>query len=404
MEPKKAPALRFKGFSADWESQKISDITTSYSGGTPTVSVKEYYDGEIPFIRSAEINSEKTELFITEEGLNNSSARLVEKGDILYALYGATSGEVGRSRIDGAINQAILAIKPLKNYDADYLTYWLQKSKRNIVATYLQGGQGNLSASIVKDLIIDSPDYNEQQKIGELLRQVDGLIAAERERGEQLRRLRRALLDRLFPAPGTAYPALRLKTFTAPWQQRKLGDIADKVTTKNIGTQYVETFTNSAEHGIISQRDFFDHDVSNIEKIGGYYVVENDDFVYNPRISTQAPVGPIRRNKLGRTGVISPLYTVFKAHDICFDYLEWYFKTSSWHAYMKFNGDSGARSDRFSIKDDLFFAMPIPFPELAEQNQIAALLTSFDRRIALAEQRLEHLSHLKSACLQRLFI
>ena len=104
-------------------------MSESYSGGTPSVGVKEYYGGQIPFIRSAEINSEITELFLTEEGLKNSSARLVAVGDILYALYGATSGEVGRARLKGAINQAILAIKPHTDYDSEYLAQWLRKSK-----------------------------------------------------------------------------------------------------------------------------------------------------------------------------------------------------------------------------------------------------------------------------------
>ena len=84
-------------------------------------------------------------------------------------------------------------------------------------------------------------------------------------------------------------PQLRFSEFTDDWEQRKLKDIANKVTTKNSGTLYVETLTNSAEFGIISQKDFFDHNISNLENIDGYYIVENNDFVYNPRISTTAP-------------------------------------------------------------------------------------------------------------------
>lgn len=167
-----------------------------------------------------------------------------------------------------------------------------------------------------------------------------------------------------------------------------MGTIADKVTTKNIGTQYIETLTNSAEFGIISQRDFFDHDVSNMENIDGYYIVEDDSFVYNPRISTSAPVGPINRNKLGRTGVMSPLYTVFKTHDVDSEYLEWFFKSTCWHAFMKFNGDSGARSDRFSIKDAVFFEMPIPIPDIDEQRKIGKYMTKLDNLITL--QQREH--------------
>ena len=172
----KTPKIRFDDFTDDWEQRKLGEISNSFSGGTPSVSVKEYYNGSIPFIRSAEINSDSTELFITENGLNNSSARLVNQGDILYAMYGATSGEVGRSKQKGAINQAILAIIPQEGYDSEFITQWLKKNKKSIVATYLQGGQGNLSARIVKNLIVDYPKYIEQQKIGQYFQRLDHLI------------------------------------------------------------------------------------------------------------------------------------------------------------------------------------------------------------------------------------
>ena len=181
-------------------------------------------------------------------------------------------------------------------------------------------------------------------------------------------------------------PAIRFKGFSDAWEQRKLSEITDKVTEKNAGLQYVETFTNSAEFGIISQRDFFDHDIAKLGSLDGYYIVKNEDFVYNPRISTSAPVGPINRNKLGRTGVMSPLYTVFRPHDIDTTYLEYFFKCGYWHSFMNFNGDSGARSDRFSIRDNVFFQMPIPIPDIDEQRKIGELLTCLDNLITLHQR------------------
>ena len=154
----------------------MGEVSESYSGGTPSVGNKSYYGGSIPFIRSAEINSESTELFLTEEGLKNSSARMVSKGDILYALYGATSGETGRSRINGAINQAILAILPHDGYDSEFLMQWLRKSKQNITDIYLQGGQGNLSGAIVKALEVNFPSLAEQRQIGNYFQSIDNLI------------------------------------------------------------------------------------------------------------------------------------------------------------------------------------------------------------------------------------
>ena len=166
-----------------------------------------------------------------------------------------------------------------------------------------------------------------------------------------------------------------------------MGKVADKVTEKNSGLQYLETLTNSAEFGIISQRDFFDHEISKTTSLGGYYIVRSEDFVYNPRISVTAPVGPINRNKLGRTGVMSPLYTVFRPHDVDTTYLEHFFKSSCWHSFMNFNGDSGARSDRFSIKDNVFFEMPIPTPDIEEQWQIGECLTHLDHLITLHQRK-----------------
>ncbi|CDC84688.1 type I restriction-modification system specificity subunit [Erysipelotrichaceae bacterium CAG:64] len=197
-DEEKVPKIRFYGFTDDWEQRKLGDITESYSGGTPTAGKKEYYDGNIPFIRSGEISSDKTELFISEEGLNRSSAKMVKIGDILYALYGATSGEVSISKLKGAINQAILAIQPHQNYDSQFLMQWLRKSKENIIGTYLQGGQGNLSGNIVKELIIDIPTYEEQKEIGAYLKKLDHLITLHQRKCDELKNMKKFMLQNMF--------------------------------------------------------------------------------------------------------------------------------------------------------------------------------------------------------------
>ena len=140
-----------------------------------------------------------------------------------------------------------------------------------------------------------------------------------------------------------------------------------------------------------------------MSSLGGYYIVRNEDFVYNPRISTSAPVGPINRNKLGRTGVMSPLYTVFRPHDVDTTYLEYFFKSKYWNSFMNFNGDSGARSDRFSIKDSVFFEMPIPLPYIEEQRKIGEHLTQLDRLITLHQQKITLLTKLKKTMLEKMF-
>ena len=187
------PGIRFPGFTGAWEQRKLGDVSESYSGGTPSVGNKSYYGGSIPFIRSAEINSESTELFLTEEGLSNSSARMVSKGDILYALYGATSGEAGRSHINGAINQAILAILPHDGYDSEFLMQWLRKSKQSIIDVYLQGGQGNLSGAIVKALEVNFPSLAEQRQIGNYFQSLDHLITLHQRELEKTKTYKKTL-------------------------------------------------------------------------------------------------------------------------------------------------------------------------------------------------------------------
>ncbi|WOX37384.1 restriction endonuclease subunit S [Ligilactobacillus salivarius] len=188
------------------------------------------------------------------------------------------------------------------------------------------------------------------------------------------------------------------------WERKKLGDVAEKVIQKNNNNAFKNVLTNSAEHGIISQRDFFERNIANKNNISTYYIVQNDDFVYNPRISNSAPYGPINRNKTGYTGIISPLYYVFRVLGINTAFIEWYFKTTCWHKFMYQHGDSGARSDRFSIKDNELKKLPIKLPaDDTEQEKIAKTLNSLNNTIQLHERKCEELTLIKKALLQKLF-
>lgn len=198
-------------------------------------------------------------------------------------------------------------------------------------------------------------------------------------------------------------PLIRFAGFAGDWEERKLGDVSEKVTEKNKNNIYTETLTNSAEFGIINQRDFFDKDISNEKNLNGYYVVRPDDFVYNPRISNFAPVGPIKRNKLGRTGVMSPLYYVFRTHNVDVTYLEKYFSSDGWQIFMKLNGDSGARADRFAIKDSVFREMPIPIPSIKEQTKIGVFFDNLDNLITLQQRQLDKLAIVKKTMLEKMF-
>ena len=373
-----APAIRFKGFSDAWEQRKVSDLAEkTYGGGTPTTSNEAYWNGDIPWIQSSDVVDGKLlgvepRKWITQDGLNNSAAQLIP-GNSIAIITRVGVGKLAFMPYSYATSQDFLSLSKL-NAEPFFTVYACYKK----LQSELNAVQGTSIKGITKDELLAKsimvPQYAEQRQIGAFFKQLDHLITLHQRKCANL------------CSPSQVVFSLLFATSTFSWEQRKLSEITDKVTEKNAGLQYVETFTNSAEFGIISQRDFFDHDIAKLGSLDGYYIVKNEDFVYNPRISTSAPVGPINRNKLGRTGVMSPLYTVFRPHDIDTTYLEYFFKCGYWHSFMNFNGDSGARSDRFSIRDNVFFQMPIPIPDIDEQRKIGELLTCLDNLITLHQR------------------
>lgn len=237
-DKKYTPSLRFPEFNSapGWIILPIGDVADTFSGGTPSAGNSDYYGGTIPFIRSGEIACEKTALSLTEYGLSNSAAKMVKKGTLLYALYGATSGNVAISKIDGAINQAILAIIPKDDkYNNYFIYYFLEYQKPFVLSKYLQGGQGNLSAAIINSIPIAIPcncdgtiSCEEQAKVVDTLLSLDNFIAATKSKLEQLKEHKRGLMQRLFPAKGKTVPELRFTEFRndGEWEIKKLRDIA----------------------------------------------------------------------------------------------------------------------------------------------------------------------------------
>ena len=278
-----------------------------------------------------------------------------------------------------------------KLYNLKYIYYYLQKHISLIEWAFRGASIKHPQMEDILSIKIPVCDITTQNQIVSILSELDNKIEQQNQIIDKFKKIKQSFLELLFPQ-NTDIPQLRFNSFTDTWEQRKLSDISKKISEKNTKSEISETFTNSAEYGIISQRDFFDRNITNAENINTYYIVRNEDFVYNPRISTSAPCGPINRNRLNRTGVMSPLYTVFRTKNIDTLYLEWFFKTPHWYPYMYLNGDTGARSDRFSIKDETFFNMPIPFPNDEEQKKIGTFLETLDNLITLHQHKPFHLN------------
>lgn len=198
-------------------------------------------------------------------------------------------------------------------------------------------------------------------------------------------------------------PKLRFPEFSKSyWGITRLNVLADKITERNKDDSIKRVFTNSATEGVIDQEEYFDRNIANKNNLTNYFVVEKGDYVYNPRISTTAPVGPISKNKLG-IGVMSPLYTVFRFRNKENDFYEHFFLTNLWHVYIKNLSNTGARHDRITISVDNFMKMPLPYASPEEQQKIADCLSSIDDLIDAESRKLKVLEKYKKGLMQKLF-
>lgn len=395
MEPK----IRFKGFEGEWKTSTIGDFTTSFSGGTPTAGASEFYGGNIPFIRSGEIHESKTELFLTEAGLNNSSAKVVEKGTLLYALYGATSGEVGISKIKGAINQAILAIYPNKTVDKRFLANYLQSHKQKIVGELLQGGQGNLSGALVKSISVTYPNNREQQTISDYVDSLDSQISASTSRLASLKQMKAASLQAMFPQEGETVPKIRFKGFEGEWKKVKFSELYERASIKNdlsFGTDKIISVANM--YFIKNSRQVDD------DYLRSYNIMRLGDIAFEGNKSKNFAHGRLVENTIG-DGIVSHVFIVMKPISKNYDLNFWKYYINN----ENIMGNILVRSTKSStmmtdlVVDD-FLKESILVPSYEEQIEIGKILTSLDRQISLQSQRLEKLKQIKSACLDKMFV
>ena len=382
------PEIRFKGYTDEWEQRKLGEITESYSGGTPTAGKKEYYDGNIPFIRSGEISSDKTELFISDEGLNNSSAKMVKTGDILYALYGATSGEVSISKLKGAINQAILAIRPYQNYDSQFLMQWLRKSKETIIGTYLQGGQGNLSGNIVKELLVDVPTSEEQKQIGNYFSNLDSLITLHQRKCDGVKSLKKYMLQKMFPQNEQKVPEIRFEGFTEAWEQRKLDDVVEFLDTMRKPLEGAKRASGPYPYygasGIVDYVDgyLFDEELVLLSEDGANITDRNYPvcFLASGKYWVNNHAHVLRTKKENENNFIC---NSLERKD--------YTQYNTGMAMPKLNKETCRK-------------IPVLCPAFEEQQKIGDYLESIDNLITLHQQKCEELKKIKKFMLQKMFV
>ena len=277
--------------------------------------------------------------------------------------------------------------------------FYAYQHKSLLNAITRQGaGRFKLTKEALEKLLVQYPSLGEQEKIIDVIAVQDKTIELKEKLLLEKQRQKKYLMQQLLTGKK------RLLGFEEKWHYVPLGKISKKQKQKNKQFAYSLVLSNSAQHGILPQTEQFDKEIANEERIDGYYIVHDGFFVYNPRISVTAPCGPINRNETGKTGVMSPLYTVFSVESELLDkdFLKQYFGSTCWHRHMKSVANYGARHDRMSISGEDFFLMPIPVPSVNEQHAITNVLNAADREIELLRQNLEQEKQKKKALMQLL--
>ena len=372
------PQLRFSEFTDEWQMKKLGSFSKTFSGGTPTSTNPSFYNGNIPFIKSGEIAKNKTSQNISEEALKKSSAKMVESGDILYALYGATSGQVAISQMNGAINQAILCIRPDANR---YFIYSkLAADKNTILETYLQGGQGNLSADIIKKLTIATPSTPEQEKIADFLTAVDERISLQEQKLAKLEQYKRGVMQQIFSQKirfkdenGNEYPE---------WEEKKLGEIARIYQPLTISqSDLTKTgYPVYGANGIIGKYDRFNH--------------ENEQIAVTCRGNTCGVINYTQpKSWITGNAMVINMDDSSKA-----DKKFMYYQLLSQNLNYLITG-SGQPQITGDIKQHKIF---VPF--IKEQQKIANFLTALDEKNTAEKSKLTAAREFKKALLQRMFV
>ena len=411
------PKLRFSEFKGKWFKKKIGDFIVNHVGGasfTPNDFVKESNFEVIP--KKAIMSGGKLILdkenptFSSEVFYQNNLKNTIDKSYLVTTLRdlvpsGPSIGYIVSFDDDKKyiLAQGVYGFRIKDDLNRNFLIQFSNTSKfRTIMQSKMVGStQVHIRNQDYFDTEIYKPCLEEQTKIAEFLSVVDDKISQLSRQLELLNQYKKGVMQKIFSQE------IRFKNDNGEdfgeWEEVPLNQIASKVTVKNRGNKVTEVLTNSATQGIIKQSDFFDREIVSESNINGYYVVEVDDFVYNPRISVHAPVGPIKRNKITQ-GIMSPLYTVFRFKEGNLDFLSYFFGTNFWHDYVKSVANSGARHDRMNITNSDFLEMPILLPSIQEQEKIAEFLTAIDKRIDHTTAQLTHTKQWKKGLLQQMFV
>lgn len=399
------PILRFREFHTPWRQTTIGNEGWFYYGkGAPKTTIVP--DGLTPCVRYGELYSTYgayIKKVVSKTCVAPENLKLSKGGEVLVPRVGENPLDFSKCSYLPFSSVAIGEMISVYNTDNNplFVCYYFNRLRKEFARVVEGGNVSNLYFRYLEPISVRWPERKEQNKIAANIQNVDEYIQGLTKKKELLEQYKKGVMQKLFSQQirftqddGTPFP---------DWEEKELGTISLRPGNRNIDEKIFDVLTNSATDGIVNQQDYFDKDIAVQGNLGNYHIVEVDDFIYNPRISSSAPVGPFNRNNLKR-GVMSPLYTVLKFTEGDLDYLEYYFATSFWHRYMHSIANFGARHDRMNVTVVDFAKMPIPFPHPDEQKKIADFLSSIDDKINAVRDQLDMAKTFKTCLLQKMFV
>uniref|UniRef100_UPI003890E966 restriction endonuclease subunit S n=1 Tax=Anaerovibrio sp. TaxID=1872532 RepID=UPI003890E966 len=387
------PKLRFKGFTDDWEQRKLGDMV-SFSKGTG-YSKSDLQDEGTPIILYGRLYTKyETVISNVDTFAEEKPNSVLSKGrEVIVPASGETAEDISVASVvekEGILLGGDLnIITPPADLDSAFLALSISNGNpHNDMAKMAQGKSVvHLHNSDLAKIDLPYPSYKEQCKISSHFAHIDNLITLHQRKLEKIKNIKKSMLEKMFPHSGQKTPEFRFAGFTDDWEQRKLGEIVERITRKNTGMESTLPLTISAQYGLIDQNEFFDKRIAS-KDVSGYYLVYNGEFAYNKSTSSDAPWGAIKRLDRYEKGVLSTLYIVFTIKDnekTDSDYLSTYYDSSLWHKEVQAIAAEGARNHGLlNISPSDFFETKLSIPNnIDEQRKIGAYFSNLYNLITL---------------------
>ena len=400
-----APKIRFKGFTDAWEQRELGEISDIVGGGTPSTSNPDYWDGDIDWYAPAEISEQifinSSSRKITKSGFENSSAKMLPVGTVLFT----SRAGIGKTAIlckEGCTNQGFQSIVPHENELDSYFIFSRTEELKRYGETKGAGSTFvEVSGKQMTNMTLMMPtSFEEQRQIGTYFRTLDHLITLHQRKCETLQKLKKSMLQKMFPKNGSCFPEIRFAGFTDAWEQRKFSDFTFPAGERNKDDLDLEPFAITSNQGFIAQSEAHD-DFGYMKDVDRkmYIVVKPNSFAYNP---ARINVGSLGYYEGAENVIVSSLYEVFQTAEYVDDkFLKHWFKTKAFQDWIERLQEG---SVRLYFYYDKLCECIMSMPSVEEQRKIGAYLDKIDNLITLHQRKLETLKKLKKAMLQKMFI